>query len=55
MPHITVLPKYHHGTGSKTEATTNPERRNDRVACSGDIVTLILFWNDLCTIHLGKG
>lgn len=43
MPQMTVLPKHHGGTASKAEATTNPEKRNDRVTCSGDTVTLILF------------
>lgn len=52
---MTVLPKHHDRTASKAEATSNLEKRNDRIACSGDIVTLILFQNDLCTIHLGKG
>ena len=55
MPQMTVLPKHRDRTASKAEATSNLEKRNDRVTCSGDIVTLILFWNDLCTIHLGKG
>lgn len=35
---MTVLPKHHDGTASKAaEATTNPEKRNDRVTCFRDI------------------
>lgn len=55
MPQMTALSRHHGGTQSRAEATTNPEKRNDRVACSWDIVTLILFLDDICTILLGKG